>query len=174
MTDSARSTPLDESAVSRAIVSAFGGVDVVTTNGNSFFFYDPGRDTPPDHRFPFATLVTSDEYDQFSDLSRPGVYRLNVGVSGETFRALFPDRFSEPAAPAESVPDAPDSDATPTGDSTYDFTALDQILPHPVYGRMHWVCVLNPSPATFARIQPLLAEGYELAARRHAGQRPAS
>jgi hypothetical protein len=34
-----------------------------------------------------------------------------------------------------------------------DFTALDQIMPHPVYGQMFWVCVLNPSPETFEAVQ---------------------
>ena len=31
----------------------------------------------------------------------------------------------------------------------HDFTALDRIMPHPVYGKMYWVCVLNPSDETF-------------------------
>jgi len=33
-------------------------------------------------------------------------------------------------------------------------TALDQLMPHPVYGRMFWVCVLNPSDVTFQKVQP--------------------
>ena len=37
-------------------------------------------------------------------------------------------------------------------------------MPHPVYGRMYWVCVLNPSDETFAtKVQPLLAEAYDMA-----------
>ena len=45
-------------------------------------------------------------------------------------------------------------------------------MPHPVYGKMHWVCVLNPSAATFAKVQELLAEAYEMAVgkRTRAGQ----
>lgn len=35
-------------------------------------------------------------------------------------------------------------------------------MPHPVYGRMHWICVLNPSEATFEKIKPLLAQAYEI------------
>jgi hypothetical protein len=54
-----------------------------------FFFHVPGDGLPKDHRFPFATLVTSDEYDRFSDLNRPGVFRLNVGVSKRTFSVGF-------------------------------------------------------------------------------------
>jgi hypothetical protein len=50
----------------------------------------------------------------------------------------------------------------------HDFTALDQLLPHPVYAPMSWVCVLNPSVATFEAVRPLLAEAYQLAVSRYA------
>jgi hypothetical protein len=152
---------LDEAAIVRYISAELGGVDIVEASGNRFFFYDPGQDLPVDRRFPFATLVVSDEYDQASDLNRPGVFRLNVGVSRETCRALF--------GPA-TQDDAPEGDDV---DARYDFTALDTIVPHPVYGTMHWVCVLNPSPETFERVKPLLAEAHARAARRHAGSQRA-
>ncbi len=48
----------------------------------------------------------------------------------------------------------------------HDFTALDVLMPHPVYGRNHWVCVLNPSDATFEKLKPLLAEAHDTAFRR--------
>ena len=47
-------------------------------------------------------------------------------------------------------------------------TALHQLMPHPVYAPQSWVCVLNPSPETFRAAQPLLAEAYAMAVRRHA------
>jgi hypothetical protein len=50
----------------------------------------------------------------------------------------------------------------------HDFTALDQLLPHPVYAPQSWVCVLNPSAATFEAVRPLLAEAYQLAVSRYA------
>ncbi len=54
--------------------------------------------------------------------------------------------------------------------SDYDFTALDQLMPHPVYGRMYWMCVLNPSDETFAtKVHPLLVEAYQLAVSKHKG-----
>jgi hypothetical protein len=49
----------------------------------------------------------------------------------------------------------------------HDFTGLDQLLPHPVYAPMSWVCVRNPSDATFQSVRPLLAEAYNLAVRRY-------
>lgn len=139
---------MDQDTITRYITETFGGVDVVVDADNAFFFHNPGGDQPPDHRFPFATIVCNDAYDQASDLNRPGVFRLNVGVGRETFRALF-------------GPDAGDD---------HDFAALDRVMPHPVYGTMFWICVLNPSEATFQAVRPLLAEAYERAARKP--QRP--
>ena len=40
-------------------------------------------------------------------------------------------------------------------------------MPHPVYGNMFWVCVLNPRNSTFAELHPLLAEAYAVALARH-------
>jgi hypothetical protein len=121
------------------ITRAFAGVTTVVADDNTFFFYDP------DHMFPFATLMTNDVNDQFSNLARPGVYRLNIGVGKETFLSLFGDAAGD-----------------------YDFTTLDTLMPHPVYGRQRWVCVLNPSAATFeSSVQPLLAEAYDRDVRKH-------
>lgn len=51
-------------------------------------------------------------------------------------------------------------------------------MPHPVYGKTYWVCLLNPSETTFEAMKALLAEAYDMAVTRygHAGQRrtPAS
>jgi len=48
-------------------------------------------------------------------------------------------------------------------DTGHDFAALDQLLPHPVYGWMSWVAVINPSATTFEDVKPLLSEAYSLA-----------
>ena len=112
--------------------------------GDSFFIYDPNRDLPPNKQMPFATIVTKDYpgWDEASQLARDGVYRLNVGVSRETFRAIFPT------------------------DTEHDYAALDVLMPHPVYAPQSWVSVLSPSESTFERVKRLLAEAYERAARR--------
>ncbi|MDT4878061.1 hypothetical protein FQZ97_1136310 [compost metagenome] len=67
-----------------------------------------------------------------------------MGVSKETFRGLF-------------------GEAEPSG---IDDTALDRLMPHPVYARMYWVSVINPSAATFETVKPLLAEARKLLASR--------
>ncbi len=154
---------MNEAEISRYITETLEGVDVVADSGNSFFFYNPDSNVPPDHRFPFVTLVTSDIYDQFSNLNRPSVFRLNIGLGKQTFRSLFG---------GPSLPSGRDSGAE-SGDTSsgYDFTALDQLMPHPVYGRMYWVCVLNPSDQTFeTQVRPLLAQAYELAVSKYKRQ----
>ena len=135
---------MDEASIREYIVRNFPEISVVDGTGGGFFFTDPER------KFPFATLVTSDEYDRASDLSRPGVFRLNIGVSKRTFGAMFG------AAPASG------------GEGGYDYTALDRIMPHPVYGKMYWVCVLNPGAETFETVRKLLAEAYETGRRQRA------
>ena len=137
---------MDEKAIPALIIGALAGVDQTTLGDDTFFFANPDRDPNPDQMFPFATLVTSDAYDDSSKLDRPGVYRLNMGVSKETFRSLF-------------GPDATTKE--------WDYAELDTLFPHPVYGKMFWLAVLNPSEATYASLQSLLAEPFDLAVSRN-------
>ncbi|BCL82138.1 hypothetical protein ccbrp13_46030 [Ktedonobacteria bacterium brp13] len=154
---------MNESEISQYITETFEGVDVVVASGDSFFFYNPDRNVPPDHRLMFVTIVTSDINDQFSNLNRPSALRLNIGIGKQTFYSLF----GEP-----SLPSGRDSAAiSDKNSSDYDFTALDQIMPHPVYGRMFWVCVLNLSDVTFeTKVRQLLVEAHDLAVSKHKRQ----
>jgi hypothetical protein len=135
MTESYGSGP-DSDTVVRYITETFPSVDVVTAMGATFFSLDPEKHWPN-----FATIVTTDEHDMGSpsNLSvRPGVYRLNIGVSRETFDRLV-GRTSAP-----------------------DYAALDRLLPHPVYAQQHWVSILNPGAETFQTVvKPLLTEAHD-------------
>ena len=140
---------MDQEAIRKYIGDTFAGVDIeVPTEGipagDSFFIYDPQRNLEGKGRFPFATIVTKDyaEFDNASNLNRPGVFRLNIGVSRDRFRTLFPTQ------------------------AEYDYTALDTLMPHPVYASQSWISVLNPSDETFRGLQPLLAEAYDIAVKR--------
>src|SRR3954463_1237927 len=124
-------------AISQYITDTFPGLDVVEASGDVYFFADPDGTSNPARRLPLATIVASDAHDQFSNLDRPSVFRLNIGLSPETFRTLF--RSNVPSDSEDQI-DPPD------------FTALDQLMPHPVYGNMFWVCVLSPSDSTFAEL----------------------
>jgi Family of unknown function (DUF6194) len=75
---------MDAESITKYITDTLPGVEVVVASGDSFFFYDADRSEPANQRFPFATLVTGDRYDQFSNLNRPGVFRLNIGVGKQT------------------------------------------------------------------------------------------
>ena len=137
---------MDEAVITQYITDTFAGVETTTAYDYTFFFYGTER------KLPFATLAAADnEYDRVSNLDRPGVFRLNIGVSKQTFQALF---------------------GTGTLDvRAYDFTKLDTMLPHPEYAPQSWVCVLSPHDATFQEtVQTLLAEAYDGAVKRHAGQ----
>jgi uncharacterized protein DUF6194 len=122
--------------------------------GDSFFFYDPEEGDPPgDRRFPFATIVTKD-YDGFdtaSNLDRVGIYRLNISVGRTKFEDLL---GYPPAAHAEHQAD-------------FDYAALDQVLPHPVYATQAWVSILNPGEATSAQARSLIADAHARAAARY-------
>ncbi|HTE86899.1 MAG TPA: DUF6194 family protein [Dehalococcoidia bacterium] len=158
---------MDQDAITRYVANTFSGVEVVVASpeggapeiawGDTFFIYEKSK-----KQFLFATIVTKDygEYDCASNLDRPGVYRLNIGIGRQTYEVLFgPQSTSQRAGQA---------------DPDYDFAALDRLLPHPVYGAMSWVSVLNPSDSTFHSLDPLLAEAFELTARRSTKQRSSS
>ncbi|WP_329237939.1 DUF6194 family protein [Actinoallomurus sp. NBC_01490] len=115
--------------------------------GDTFFFHDPDGDTPADRRMPFATIVTKD-YDGFdtaSDLNRPGVFRLNIAVGRAAFEELLGEHLSPPA--------------------DVDYTALDTLLPHPVYAAQSWVAILNPGERTAEPARKLLTGAHARAVR---------
>jgi hypothetical protein len=92
----------------------------------------------------FATIVTTDEHDMGapSNLSRPDVFRLNIGVGRETFLWLVGSNIDP------------------------DYAALDTMLPHPVYARQRLVAILSPSRSTFEDVvKPLIAEAHDRLAR---------
>ena len=153
---------MNQDAIIQYITDTFTGLDLLRPTdgpgaGDTFIYYDPQRNLDPARRMPFATIVTKDygDFDNSSQLNRPDVFRLNIGVSRDTFRALFGY--------------APGEDDTTGAD--YDFAALDRLMPHPVYAPQAFVCVLNPSPATFEAVKPLLAEAYTRAAAHHTHSR---
>lgn len=140
---------MDEAEVSRTIVETFKDVETTHDSDNTFFFYASER------RFPFATLVVNNANDTASDLERPGVFRLNIGVKRATYGELF---GPQPVF-------AKDGGVIHTG---YDYTALGTFMPHPIYAPMSWVCVLSPNAETFEKdVLPLLREAYEQDVAKH-------
>jgi hypothetical protein len=136
-----------------AFIIALDEATSVQADGNYFFSCTTDEAAQSAHWMPFATLIENDAYDQYSNLNRPGVYRLNIGVSRATFQRLFGRDDASPAKP-ETAP------------STHDYTVLDRIVPHPMYADQHWLSVLSPSRSTFDQVKPLLKEAHSRALNR--------
>ncbi len=130
----------DPETITTWILETYPETAFVEADGASFFSLDPERHFPN-----YATIVTrDDDYDRFSDLSREGVFRLNLGLDRETFERLVGDQ-AEP-----------------------DYTTLDRFFPHPVYAAQRYVSILNPSHATWTEeVIPLIRVAHDrLAAQR--------
>lgn len=122
----------------QAITQFTGGLPGISSlehSGYTFYFYGV------EQVLPFVTYAASDnEYDNMSRLDRDGVYRVNIGVSKNTFDSLFP----EP-------------------DQAWDYTALNRFMPHPHYAAQHFICVLNPEGPMLEQTLRLIEEAYGVA-----------
>ena len=140
---------MDQVQLSEHLLRYFADVHPVQTWGETAFFYNPGRQLP--RGVYFATIKSKDgDNDRASDLGRPGVFRLNIGIGQSAYRGQFGQPPARPAAGS-------------VVDTGHDFTRLDQLMPHPVYAWMSWVCVLNPTSQTVRSLHPLLERAYDLA-----------
>ena len=136
-------------AVAHTVGEADGAPEIAW--GDTFFYYDP-QDDPAQRLHPFATIVTKDYtgFDESSRLDRPGVFRVNIAVGRQRYAELLGHLPAEHAAHADD----------------YDDAALDELIPHPVYGGQGWVCVVSPGEATDALVSTLLAQARDAAAAR--------
>ncbi len=46
------------------------------------------------------------------------------------------------------------------------FAALNELMPHPIYGWMSWVQVLSPTRDTFDEVLPFLLEAHQSAVKK--------
>ena len=117
--------------------------------GETVLFYNPTGILPAGVYF--ASFKTHNgSNDQASQLDREGVFRAAFGLPDATFQGLF---GPPPPRPVKGT-------AVPLD---HDFTALNQLTPHPVYAWMGWVQVLSTSDETWREIDPLLKAAYERA-----------
>ena len=131
------------------ITDSFGDVYPKASWGETSFFVNPGQKLPSGAYF--ATLKESDgDNDRASNLNRDNVFRLNFGPGKKSFEQTFGPC---PARPAKGC----------AIEGNWDFTAFDYLMPHPVYGWMGWMCILNPTEKTFRKIEPLLHAAYDKA-----------
>lgn len=108
--------------------------------GDLFFYYAPDGVVPNGQ--PFATVVTKDYPGEPSSDLAPGEFRVNVdtGRRGQG-----------------------DADADADGG---DPTRRDQVMPHPVYGHLGWICVVQPGPDSTAELQVRLRDAHHASERR--------
>lgn len=121
-------------AITQVILDRYPETVIAEALGATFFSLSEN------HWPNYATIVTTDEHDEGSpsDLARAGAFRLNLGVGRETFERLVGSMRSP------------------------DHAAFDRLLPHPVYARQRWICILNPSEATFRDVVlPLIDEAHD-------------
>ena len=141
----------------RIIKEKFNGLEINTNWGETGLFYNPEGKLKKG--IYLLTIKEKDgANDKASNLNREGVFRLNLGVSKTTFIELFGE-----------IPTRPPAGGIINMD--YDFTKQNTLMPHPVYGWMSWLCVLNPGADTFEGMLPLIEEGYDLALKKYAAKK---
>jgi hypothetical protein len=122
-----------------AFVTSLENVQREENYGYVFFFVGD------DHILSFVTIANSDnDYDNISNLSREGVFRVNIGVKRETFNSLFDNTNSE----------------------KLDYTVLNTFLPHPEYAKQNFICILNPSGENEERTKNFIREAHSIAVAR--------
>lgn len=130
----------------KRIVHEFEGVTPKSSWGEESLFYNPGEVLP--NGIYFCTIKEKNgDNDKASNLDRKNVFRLSFGMSKETYQKYFGNRPKRPNK----------GHFIETG---HDFAAIDQLMPHPIYGWMSWAQVLNPSESTFRDLLPLIAEAH--------------
>lgn len=140
---------LDVQELNTWIMTNFEDVVPHYTWGEHSYFYNPSGLKPRGSYF--LTIKQKDgANDTASNLDRPGVWRLNFGLPKATFIHCF---GHPPSRPGKGM----------AVEGPWDFTALDQLMPHPVYGWMAWVSILNPSQKSFETLKPLIIQAYSKA-----------
>lgn len=112
--------------------------------GDAFFYYAPDGRVPHNVQ-PYGTIVTKDYPDDTaSRLDEEGRWRVNIHVDRSTFVRLTGEEPRHLDRPR-------------------DFAAVDQINPHPVYGALGWVAIVNPAALTMNIAIELLREAHHAA-----------
>lgn len=144
--------------ISNYLLKNFQGLKSINAWGEISLFYNP--DNLLKRGIYFCTIKEKDgENDGASNLNRIGIFRMNFGVSKNTFKGIF-----------QTVPKRPTKGKCIEGN--YDFQALDTLIPHPVYGWMAWVCILNPSIQSLDELELLIEESYRICIEKYEKKLP--
>jgi len=135
----------------KTLLADYKGTRLIEAWGEKSLFYNPERLLP--RGVYFATIKDRDgENDNASKLDRESIFRLNIGTS----RARYLERFGDlPKRPAKGE----------VIEGAWQFTDINILTPHPIYGWMGWVSVINPTQDVFTELQPMIDAAYEKAVR---------
>ena len=103
--------------------------------GDAFFYYAPDGEVPTSVQ-PFGTIVTKDYPDDTASALGDGRWRLNIQVSHDRFVALVGE---DPRSLSR----------------VRDFAAPDTVHPHPVYGPLGWISIVNPETTAVLALELL-------------------
>lgn len=136
------------------VMNRYPGLVIDQNWGETALFYNPEKKLKKG-----VYLLTFKEKDGKNDYSsklnlKKDLYRLNIGITKKTFKDLFGHM---PARPVSGK----------TVEMNYDFSTIDHIMPHPIYGYMAWICVVAPSKKTLQKLLPLIDEGYRLCVEKY-------
>ena len=124
------------------IEGKFEGVVSKPSWGETSLFYNPENKLP--NGVYFCTIKEKDgDNDKSSNLDRTGVYRLSLGIGKDVYEQLFGARPKRPNKGGII-------------DTRHDFTESNVLMPHPIYGWMSWVQIINPSESKFEEILELI------------------
>ena len=128
------------------IVRTFEGVNPKSSWGETSLFYNPGNVLP--NGVYFCTIKEKNgDNDKSSNLDRNGVFRLSIGISKASYEKQFGKRPMRPRKGGIIETD-------------HNFAETNLLMPHPIYGWMSWVQVLNPLNETFEKVLPLISEAH--------------
>jgi len=109
--------------------------------GDFFFYYAPEGEIPQNVQ-PFATIVTKDYPDDTgSQLNAEDRWRVNIHVGRPRFQELIGE--------------------DPRTFRWSDYATADVVMPHPVYGALGWISVVNPGPKAMPTVLDLLRAAHE-------------
>lgn len=128
------------------ILQNYEGLLVTNAYRERSFFYNPDKSLLKG--IYFATIKESDgPNDRASKLDREGIYRLSIGIGKRQYKEMFGEIPKRPAKGNIVSLDL-------------DFSILNEVVPHPIYAWMGWVCILNPELEKIDSIKNLLDISY--------------
>ncbi|WP_147917452.1 DUF6194 family protein [Ruania zhangjianzhongii] len=112
--------------------------------GDVFFYFSADGEIPPGQ--PFATVITKDYPHEPAWQREAHSIRVNIHVGAPAFAELLGYAPGERSGPEPS--------------------AVDVLMPHPAYGELGWIAVVDPGTRTSAIVTEQLGAAYRAARRR--------